>query len=250
MKVVPHLRKQAGTVTTPDGSGGDVSKRTCPLCGGPKAYYAQKCMACHAESRRGRTCEFPGCTEPYHSNGFCTLHHSRWKRGGSMHGDGRARRNQSIRGKEQCVAEDESGRCAYMVFNVTLRLCAMHDDRRKRWGDVGPVARIRRPAGEWRTNAQGYVERGGRKNSKILEHVVEMERLLGRRLRPHETVHHVNQVRDDNRPENLELCCSVTKTGLRQPGARVEDLVAFVCKEYPEFVAAYMAGDSQLRLVS
>ncbi|WP_394088422.1 HNH endonuclease [Xanthobacter autotrophicus] len=38
-----------------------------------------------------------------------------------------------------------------------------------------------------------------------LEHDIVMERLLGRRLRRGEQVHHRNNQRADNRPENLEL---------------------------------------------
>lgn len=39
----------------------------------------------------------------------------------------------------------------------------------------------------------------------MLEHIVVAEKMLGRLLEPNETVHHKNHVRDDNRPENLEV---------------------------------------------
>jgi hypothetical protein len=49
-----------------------------------------------------------------------------------------------------------------------------------------------------------------------------MEQILGRPLEPHESIHHKNGVRDDNRPENLELW---SKRQLA--GQRVTDLLEF-----------------------
>lgn len=39
----------------------------------------------------------------------------------------------------------------------------------------------------------------------VMKHILVVEREIGRYLEPHECVHHINHVRDDNRPENLRL---------------------------------------------
>ena len=39
----------------------------------------------------------------------------------------------------------------------------------------------------------------------VYEHRLVMEQMIGRYLKPSEVVHHINKIRNDNRPKNLEL---------------------------------------------
>lgn len=59
-------------------------------------------------------------------------------------------------------------------------------------------------------------------NGWVFEHILVVERVIGRFLLPGEEVHHKNGVRHDNRPENLELW------GMSQPhGIRAVDALAW-----------------------
>ena len=77
----------------------------------------------------------------------------------------------------------------------------------------------------WKSGKRKHVDKYGYVQlsylgKRIPEHRYVMEKKLGRELLPGENVHHINGVRSDNRPENLELWVT------SQPsGQRVEDVV-------------------------
>jgi hypothetical protein len=105
------------------------------------------------------------------------------------------------------------------------------------------------PKGAWHLNNDGY-RSTVRSGKQIYEHREVMERILGRPLHPFENVHHKNGIRDDNRPDNLELWV------VSQPyGQRPEDLARWVVHYYPDLVASEMRArkrelkSGQLKLV-
>ena len=83
-------------------------------------------------------------------------------------------------------------------------LCSMHYQRFMKNGDPGP-------AGPLQQKGSGYIEPSGYKlvsinGRKVREHVAIAEKILGRKLRNGEQVHHINGDRADNTPGNLVIC--------------------------------------------
>lgn len=96
-----------------------------------------------------------------------------------------------------------------------------------RFGDRAPAWK----SGRW-TTKRGYVaikcpdHPQATSGGYVMEHRLVMEEALGRFLTREEVVHHINDIKDDNRLENLELFpnngahISATRKGIRRGVAR------------------------------
>lgn len=178
----------------------------------------------------GRQCSHPSCDRAVKTRGLCGMHYQRLHASTPMEDPPRRIAGVMRKGVLKCSVDDCDRRLQ------ARGLCSMHYNRVRETGEIGPAAPKQAPHGT------GYVDRNGYRLLQIkgvrwLEHRLVLERLLGRPLAKHESVHHKNGLRSDNRPENLELFVQG-----HPYGQRPEDLIAFVVENYPAATRAALDG--------
>lgn len=177
-------------------------------------------------------CLVEECEQEKYAHNLCKLHNNRRYRTGRTDLGPRVPWNKS--GIEICVMDECSNK------HIAKGFCAKHYRAFKAWLD-----KDRRV--EFQSKQNSSIDKSGyvllylpnhpncSVNGQYAEHRLVMEQKIGRYLVKNENVHHINGVRDDNRPENLELWSS------RQPkGQRIEDKVEYaveILKQYaPELL--------------
>lgn len=111
----------------------------------------------------------------------------------------------------------------------------------------GPIAPFRTNGKHITKNSHGYrllfrpEHPNAARHGWVMEHRVVMAEMIGRPLEKYEQVHHKNGIKDDNRPENLELWVIS-----QPPGQRVPDIVEHAIRMLRQYAPEVLALSTEL----
>lgn len=147
-------------------------------------------MLAVAHSITTKICSADGCERGVDSRGLCLMHYKRAIKSGAIVAAKRPEYHATCIVDECDKPSEKRG------------LCQMHYRRMQRTGHLG---RTRREVGSEQPRSDGYIDQTADGERK-LQHVLLSEKALGKPLPAGAEVHHVNEIRSDNRPENLVVC--------------------------------------------
>ena len=178
--------------------------------------------------RKKRICKFEGCENIHRAGGFCHSHYRQMRETGKtwVIGSKQEKRICKFKGCDR--------------FCVGSELCDAHYRQLRKTGKLMEINYRTRKLGETFVNNGGYIVEkiGLGKKGWVLQHRLFMEKKIGRPLEKHETVHHKNTIRDDNRIENLEI----RHLSDHPPGGSLDDMMRYWLEKIRKYGPLYGYG--------